>query len=141
MWQNHTKKAVSHHVCSRIRVPDAGVAPVQSPGGVTAATRGAAKTLTLPAETGPSLHPTAAMAGLTGCMAERHLLCMAKAADRVCKSPEGEAMRTESTKMATVSRKEGGQTAVRTDTMAEEMSSLCDIMTGAVFRLKCNSPR
>ena len=101
---------------------------------MAAATGGAIETLTQPAERGPSLHPAAAMAGLTGCTVEWYLGCMAKVAGGVCKSPEGETMGSESMKMATASRKEGGMIAVPTDMIADEMSGLCDIMTGVVTK-------
>ena len=80
------------------------------------------------------------MAGLTACTAEQYLERMAKAAGGVCKSPEGEAMRIESMRLAIASRKEGEKIAVPTDMITDKMSGLRDIMTGAVFRLKCNSP-
>ena len=48
----------------------------------------------------------------------------------MCKSPEGEFIRTESMTMAAAVRKEGGKIAVQTDMAADKMSGLRDIMTG-----------
>ena len=80
------------------------------------------------------------MAGLAECTAEQHLGCMAKAAGRVYKSLEGEAMRTESMKLATASRKEGGKIGVQTDMTADKMSGLRNLMTGVGPRTFASLP-